>query len=69
MDNAHRTKTFAIALERYGTGNPQEVLVDLLTDAQHWCDTNGEDFHISLAMACRHYLHELNDQQHDERRT
>jgi hypothetical protein len=31
-------------------------------------DANGEDFHIALAMACRHYIHELNDEQLDERR-
>jgi len=43
-------------------------LVDLLADAMHWCDLNGEDFHIALAQACRHYIHELNDQQQDERR-
>ncbi len=43
-------------------------LVDLLADAMHWCDQNGEDFHFALAQACRHYIHELNDQQHDERR-
>ena len=68
MDNARRAQTFEKAVESYGTGNPKEILVDLLTDAMHWCDANGEDFHISLAMACRHYIHELNDQQHDERR-
>jgi len=68
MDNARRAKTFETAIGIYGTGNPQEILVDLLTDAMHWCDANGEDFHISLAMACRHYIHELNDQQQDERR-
>jgi hypothetical protein len=68
MDNARRAKTSEKAVEIYGSGNPQEILVDLLTDAQHWCDANGEDFHISLAMACRHYIHELNDQQQDERR-
>lgn len=68
MDNARRAKTFEKAMEIYGTGSPKDVLIDLLTDAQHWCDANGDDFHIALAMACRHYIHELNDQQHDERR-
>jgi len=68
MDNARRAKTFEKAVAIYGSGNPQEILVDLLTDAMHWCDANGEDFHISLAMGCRHYIHELNDQQQDERR-
>ena len=43
-------------------------LVDLLTDAMHYCDLNGEDFHWALAQACRHYIHELNEEQQDERR-
>ena len=68
MDNVRRAKPFEKAIAIYGSGNPQEILIDLLTDAMHWCDANGEDFHISLAMACRHYIHELNDQQQDERR-
>jgi hypothetical protein len=68
MDNARRAKNFERAISVYGTGSTQEILVDLLTDAMHWCDANGEDFHICLAMACRHFIHELNDQQQDERR-
>jgi hypothetical protein len=68
MDNPRRAQSFEKAIETYSGGNPQEILIDLLTDAMHWCDANGEDFHISLAMACRHYIHELNDQQQDERR-
>jgi hypothetical protein len=67
MDNARRAKTFEKAIDIYDTGSSQEILVDLLTD-MHWCDANGEDFHICLAMACRHFIHELNDQQQDERR-
>ena len=43
-------------------------LVSFLADAMHWCDSSGEDFHLTLAQACRHYIHELNDQQQDERR-
>jgi hypothetical protein len=68
MDNARRAKNFEKAINIYSTGSEQEILVDLLTDAMHWCDANGEDFHICLAMACRHFIHELNDQQQDERR-
>jgi hypothetical protein len=54
-----------------GYGDPSslsENLIDLLTDAMHLCDASGLDFHISLAMACRHYVNELNNEQHDERR-
>lgn len=68
MKNAIRAASFEKAIAVYGTGAPQEILIDLLADAMHWCDRNGEDFHISLAQACRHYVHELNDQQQDERR-
>ena len=68
MDNANRAKTFEKAIETYDTGCAQEILIDLLADAMHWCDANGEDFHIALAQACRHYINELNDQQQDERR-
>ena len=38
MDNARRAKAFKKAVEIYGTGNPQEILVDLLTDAMHSYD-------------------------------
>ena len=68
MENARRAKTFEKVIKMYGTGSAQEILIDLLTAAQHWADANGEDFHISLAMACRHYINELNDEQQDERR-
>jgi hypothetical protein len=68
MDNARRAKNFEKAVAIYGIGCPRDILIDLLTNAMHWCDANGEDFHIALAMACRHYIHELNDQQQDERR-
>lgn len=73
MNNADRANRFAMALQAV-SGNEaasyveQELLIDLLANAMHWCDANGEDFHIALAQACRHYIHELNDQQEDERR-
>ena len=56
------------AISNYCDDHDQSNLIDLLADAMHWCDANGEDFHICLAMACRHYIDELNDQQQDERR-
>ena len=51
-----------------GDEDDHTYLVDLLADAMHWCDYSGGDFHLALAQACRHYIHELNDQQTDERR-
>ncbi len=68
MDNARRVKTFEKALDAYGIDAPTELLIDLLADAMHWCNANGEDFHFHLAMACRHYINELNDEQHYERK-
>jgi hypothetical protein len=44
----------------------REGLIDLLTDARHWCDRHGEDFAALDRMAYQHYLAELNE-QHDER--
>jgi len=33
----------------------QEGLVDLLTDAMHWCRINGHDFDRLLETATKHY--------------
>ena len=72
MNNSERAARFATILEMVAKTDSadleQSMLIDLLADAMHWCDANGEDFHIALAQACRHYIHELNDQQEDERR-
>lgn len=67
-NNGTRASRFSEVAATYGEDSPGTNLIDLLADAMHWFDRNGEDFHISLAMACRHYIHELNDQQQDERR-
>ena len=72
MNNAKRAARFATILETVADTDSadleQSMLIDLLADAMHWCDANGEDFHIALAQACRHYIHELNDRQQDEHR-
>lgn len=72
MKNLERAARFAMILEMVANTDSanleQSMLIDLLADAMHWCDANGEDFHIAMAQACRHYIHELNDQQEDERR-
>jgi hypothetical protein len=67
-DNETRASRFDKVVAIYGDDALDSNLIDLLTDAQHWCDQTGRDFHIALAQACRHYIHELNDQQQDERR-
>jgi len=66
--NATRAQRCQTALAVYADDAIESNLIDFLTDAMHWCDRYGADFHIALAQACRHYIHELNDQQLDERR-
>jgi hypothetical protein len=68
MSNATRADRCQAALEAYGDDMIESNLIDFLADAMHWADQYGGDFHIALAQACRHYIHELNDQQQDERR-
>lgn len=66
--NKARAKRCDEALSAYSTDDTFTNLIDFLTDAQHWCDHTGQDFHIALAQAFRHYINELNDEQQDERR-
>ncbi len=68
MSNENRAAKCDKAIASYGDDLLESNLIDFLTDAMHWCDHNGEDFHIALAQACRHYIHELNGDQQDERR-
>lgn len=41
--------------------NPREGMIDLLADARHWCDQNGENFGDLDRQAYRYYLAELNE--------
>jgi hypothetical protein len=67
--NKLRAARVELVLTRARTGDDLHTrLVDLLADAMHWCDYAADDFHWALAHACRHYFHEVNDQQQDERR-
>ena len=51
--NQQRADRCQAASTGYSTTDRVTNLIDLLTDAMHWCDANGEDFHIALT-ACRH---------------
>src|SRR5262245_48091583 len=42
--------------------SPPEGLIDLLTDARHWCDQNGESFGDLDRQAYRHYLAESHEE-------
>ncbi len=69
LSNRERVDRCQQAITAYSDDDDDHSnLVDFLADAMHWADANGEDFHIALAQACRHYINELNDQQQDERR-
>jgi hypothetical protein len=61
--NQSRASRFDSAVESYGINPPCENLIDLLTDAMHWCDRHDEDFHSALAVACCHYVHERHEFQ------
>ena len=56
------------AIDRYSDDSHFISLIDLLADAMHWCDANGEDFHYALCVAGKHFVAELNDEQTEERR-
>lgn len=55
-------------IEGYSADNSFNCLIDLMTDAMHWCDATGQDFHYALCIAGKHYVAELNDEQTQERR-
>lgn len=66
--NQDRAQRCDAAIRVYYDDEPAVNLTDILCDSMHWCDANGEDFGYLLAVACRHYVNELNDEQTDERR-
>jgi hypothetical protein len=46
-------------LRNYDTDDtPQGCLIDLLTDARHWCDRHGESYAELDRVAYQHYLAE-----------
>jgi len=66
--NRQRADRCQQAIADYSHDDDHSNLVDFLADAMYWADATGDDFHLALAQACRHYIYELNDEQHDERR-
>ena len=65
--NSTRASRCLAAVARYGDDEPEDNLIDLLTDAMHLCDREGFDFTIVLARAFRLYLFELNRNSSDRR--
>jgi hypothetical protein len=69
MDNNEtRASRFEKVVAIYGDDEPDTNLIDLLTDARHWCDLNGQSFWELDRRAHQHYLAELNDEQTEERK-
>jgi hypothetical protein len=54
-----RAAAFDNLLNRYGDDDPADRLVDLLTDARHWCDLHGQSFWEQGRRAHQHYLTEI----------
>jgi hypothetical protein len=68
LTNQKRAVRCRQAITAYSDDDSDTNLVDFLADAMHLCDANGEDFGHALAVAGKHYLAELNDEQLDERK-
>ena len=58
-NNRIRAAACEMLLEHYGDDEPADRLVDLLTDARHWCDANGHCFVELDRRSHRHYLAEF----------
>jgi hypothetical protein len=56
-----RAAAFEILLARYGDDDPADRLVELLADARHWCDLNGQNFSELDRRAYQHYLAEIHN--------
>lgn len=58
--NAERAVRLANTLRGYGSDDTNRCcLIDLLTDARHWCDRNGTSFAELDKLAYQHYIAEL----------
>jgi len=54
-------------LAGYSNGDRLDNLVDLLIDAMHWCEGQGEDFLYFFDNAVDFYLGERDDELNSER--
>lgn len=60
-NDSMRAAACDMLLEHYGDDEPADRLVDLLTDARHWCDLNGQSFSELDRRAYQHYLAEIHE--------
>ncbi len=60
ITNADRAERCQQALETYNDAwDFRSNLIDLLTDARHWCDANTESYAELDRIAYQHYLAEV----------
>jgi hypothetical protein len=60
--NKTRACRLAAMLRGYGTDDTDRgCVIDLLTDARHWCDCLGESYAACDRIAYDHYLAEIGD--------
>ena len=56
LSNASRVERFQACLETYNDEHDTRAnLTDLLADARHWCDANGQSFADIDRLAYQHY--------------
>ncbi len=64
--NHNRARRLGKALRRYDTDNSElGNLIDMLTDARHWCDRHGEAYAKLDRIAHDHYFCEVIEQRKD----
>ncbi len=62
--NKHRAARCRKVLASYKTADTlADCLIDLLADARHWCDKNGQDFANLDRQAYDHYVAELEEER------
>lgn len=62
--NHNRASRLGKALRRYAFGNDDRSnLIDMLTDARHWCDRHGEAYAKLDRIAYDHYTCEVVEQR------
>lgn len=58
--NDHRARRFAAMLPLYSDDEDECTnTIDLIADAMHWCNQNGEDFERVLRLATMHFEAEV----------
>jgi hypothetical protein len=57
--NADRAERLQMAMEIFYDAS----VIDMLADARHWCDRNGQSYAELDRIAYRHYLAEIDEER------